>query len=124
MRPRWQRSELLVASAIILAGVDSVHAEQPAIQCGTPRIQATFKATLSAYQVTTSCSSASVGFVNWNSHRDSERGRACVPGQCILCNCHDNRDLSERSVVGPAFWRRKSCLLKWNLQDEWTSARE
>lgn len=68
MRPYWRSSVLLVASVIGLAGIDAVYAEQPAIQCSPPRIQATFKATLSTYHVTTSCSSPSVGFVNWESH--------------------------------------------------------
>ena len=67
MRPHWRSSVLLVASAITLASIDAVYAEQPTINCGTPHIEATFKATRSGYHVTTSCSSASVGFVNWNS---------------------------------------------------------
>lgn len=67
MRSHWRSSVLLIASAMVIAGIDSATAEQPTINCGTPTIQATYKAALAAYQVTTSCSSASVGFVNWSS---------------------------------------------------------
>ncbi|MGC3974847.1 MAG: hypothetical protein QM771_10750 [Nitrospira sp.] len=66
MRPHWRSSVLLIASAMVMAGIDAA-AEQPAVNCGTPNVQATFKATLSTYQVTTSCSSAAVGFMNWSS---------------------------------------------------------
>jgi hypothetical protein len=68
MRRHWRSSLLLIALTIVLAGIDAAMAEPPAINCGTPNIQATFKAALSAYQVSTSCSSASVGFINWSSH--------------------------------------------------------
>ena len=59
---------LVLALAMVSAGVDAVYAEQPAIQCSPPHIQATYKATLSTYHVTTTCSSPSVGFTNWNSN--------------------------------------------------------
>jgi len=68
MCPHWRVSMLFVASTMAVAGIDAVYAEQPAIQCSPPRIEATFKATLSTYHVTTTCSSPSVGFVNWESH--------------------------------------------------------
>ena len=43
MRPHWRSIVLLIASAIGIVRVDSAYAEQPAIQCGTPHIQATYK---------------------------------------------------------------------------------
>jgi hypothetical protein len=52
---------------MVMAGIDQAAAEQPAVNCGTPNIQATFKAALAGYHVTTSCSSAAVGFMNWSS---------------------------------------------------------
>lgn len=67
MRPHWRSSVLLMATAIILVIVDSAYAEQPAIQCGPPRVEANFKAALSSYHVTTSCSAVPAGFVNWDS---------------------------------------------------------
>ena len=67
MRLHCRNIVLLIASFIGIVRVDSVYAEQPAIQCGTPHIQATYKVARSAYQVTTSCSSAQVGFMNWSS---------------------------------------------------------
>ena len=67
MRPHWRFGVWFAASAITLAGVATVSAEQPSIQCSTPRVEATFKAALSTYHVTTSCSATPVGFVNWDS---------------------------------------------------------
>lgn len=59
---------LVLASAMVSAGVNAAYAEQPAIQCGGPTIHATYKAALSTYHVTTNCSSPSVGFMNWESN--------------------------------------------------------
>lgn len=59
---------LVLASAMVSAGVNAVYAEQPAVQCSPPHIQATFKAALSTYHVTTTCSSPSAGFMNWESN--------------------------------------------------------
>lgn len=67
MRPHWRLGVWFATSAITLASVETVSAEQPSIQCGTPRVEATFKAALSTYHVTTSCSTTSAGFVNWDS---------------------------------------------------------
>lgn len=90
MRPHWRSSVLLVASAIGLAGVDAVYAEQPAIQCSPPRIEATFKATLSTYHVTTTCSSPSAGFVNWESYGsyDPHTGMAREDVQMGIVNAY------------------------------------
>jgi hypothetical protein len=52
---------------MVIAGIAPAMAEQPVVNCGTPNIQATFKAALAGYHVTTSCSSAAVGFMNWSS---------------------------------------------------------
>ncbi len=86
-----QRSDLkmlVLASAVAIAGVDAVYAEQPAVQCSQPRIQATYKAALSNYRVTTNCSSSSVGFMNWDSHGsyDPHTGIAREDVQVSLVN--------------------------------------
>ena len=58
---------LLAASAVVFAHAGPLYAEQPAIQCGSPRVEATFRAALSSYHVTTTCSAVPAGFVNWDS---------------------------------------------------------
>ena len=63
MRPHWRLGIWLVTATITVAGVGVLHAEQPAIQCGPPRIEASFTAALSSYHVTTSCSAVPAGFV-------------------------------------------------------------
>lgn len=54
---------LLVSLIVAITGVDLAYADQPT--CGQALVQASFKASLSAYQVTTTCSSVEAGFVNW-----------------------------------------------------------
>ena len=78
MRPHWRLGIWLITAPLTVAGVGVLHAEQPAIQCGPPRIEASFTAALSSYHVTTSCSAVPAGFVNWDSRGsyDSHTGLA------------------------------------------------
>lgn len=67
MRPHWRIGIFVAGPAMALLSIGTVYAEQPTIQCGPPRVEATFKSALSNYHVTTTCSSVPAGFVNWDS---------------------------------------------------------
>ncbi len=74
MRAHSQLGIWLAASAMTCAGVVTVSAEQPSIQCNPPRVEANFKAALSSYHVTTSCNATPAGFVNWDSRGSYDPG--------------------------------------------------
>lgn len=79
---------LLAASAVVFAHAGPLYAEQPAIQCGSPRVEATFRAALSSYHVTTTCSAVPAGFVNWDSRGSYDqrwRKRRCAGSDINTC---------------------------------------
>ena len=88
MHPHRPITVLLVSLIIAVTGIDTVSAEQPAIQCGGPTIHATFKAAFSIYHVTTNCNSPAAGFVNWDSRGsyDSHTGMAREDVQVSVVN--------------------------------------